>query len=377
MSDFEKRYSEIEEYLKGKLKGDALASFEAELKTNVALAEEVEVQRIARTAIEQVYLQEMSQIIREQSSRTNKGGNTWKYGIWGGAILLVVIGVLIFNNSPSQKEYSSSDSKRDKIVEKKKVETKKKLAPHNKNIRPTTHDKHLPQDKKETLEVIHFDTNADGSTIEDPQDTLITMQQTNTAQNSSVNVDTSTNEKTEHQNDDSNNTHPRIKKVTCDFSFAKITPQKASLGEENGGLILPEKEGFYYIINNGDIETETDIDGLSIGKYTVTVSNGKECQKNLGEFHIVESPCLKDKDYSYNIQYDDDFLIPLKENNQTEITIFSNIGRVIYKDVLENETEFEWNGQNINGENANLGLHKVVVKYNSKTSCIYNVVITE
>lgn len=361
MSSFEARYDQIEAYLKGALNETEREQFEIELAQNEALKEEVEIQKASRALIEQVYLQEMSAIISEQSVEKPVKPTHWKW-VAGAFIAIGVLTFLLVDKEDTSKEVHAPLS----IVvhevvsrEEQEEEVVSKVIPN--------------EELKINESNLVLETKSVKIAVEDTVTTAQIIQQTSQVVDQIVTQD--------NVDEITDSEKKSVKEVALEPECVKpkLTPVRVTdchLNELDGELLLDESKDIRYSINNSEFNDYPETRGLESGVYSVQLKDNKGCIFDLGNYKIKQSACLKERDIAYNIKYDGVLELPLKESERTEVVLLNRVGEQVFTTELENSNYFEWDGKYDNGNEAVLGLHKLVIKnIETKETCLYNVVI--
>ena len=360
MSDFDKRYDQIEAYLKGKLPEAEKAQFEVELASDSELREEVEVQKVSRSLMEQVYLKDISNIIKEQS---NQKPSYWKW-IATGLAGFITVSSLLYLNQP-KSTISVVEIQKDTLIFK---PTEAVIQKQESTI-VKTQEAAIPdvQLEKQLQEPVVEVQDIENSIFKEDKVVLKfdSIQKTK---------ETSVASKTEELKSNKKVVDPV---VVC--KQPKLNPIKTvdcHLNETDGELILDQSKGLKYQINNAEFLSAVETQGLPSGKYLVRAKDENDCIYDLGVHFIQKGNCLKETNYSFNTAYNDVIELAIKEVSTTEITILNKLGQTVFTNRLDNVSIFEWDGKYSDGREATLGIHKVIVKQNQNT-CLYNVIISK
>lgn len=360
MSVFDSRYDQIEAYIKGKLNEIERIAFEEELKYDATLKEEVDTQKASYAIIEQVYLQEMSKIIRQQS--LPKSNLKWK---WISGILVLATSLSLCYIYSSNVESSVSEE----VVKHKEVVIVKEIIvePESGNSERIKIKKEgINNSKKKEVVLITKEFSPEND-IEVEGNTSVFVTQDSLMSEESPPVLLS-NQVAEES--------PQATTEECvQPKLRSINVVDCHLEEVDGQLQLDESLGLFYSINNTEFTDYPETKGLPSGQYIIQVSDGKGCVFDLGEYTIKQLACLAKRDIAFNTSYESVLEVPIKEQDRTEITILNKLGKTVLTSNLYNNTVFEWDGKYDNGDAASLGIHKLVIENESKETCLYNVVI--
>lgn len=371
MNNFEPLYDQIELYLKNKLSENDLIAFEKELSQNPALKEEVQIQKMSKEVMEHAYLAEMSSIVKDQMK--TKKSSKWKLIFTFGTMTL---GVFIFSmyhfNNSIDDELSENNVSiiniEDSLENKKDTVQKKTKKPKNnhKLVRHNTSETYL-----ENNQGIVDQTTEDSTTliqiISESDEMDADIEENDTA---SVAEKIEKREKTIPK--------PIQNNTLCVLPKMKdVKTVACNLNKDNGQIILDENVGLKYSINDGEFMTSPESDYYSVGHYEINAKDEKGCLYELGTVSINQSPCLKTKDFAFNIDFDQSLSISILETEKTDVSILNRAGANVLETSLNQESEFIWDGFYQDGEKAKIGIHKIIVRSNRKETCVYNVVISQ
>lgn len=363
MSQFEARYDHIEAYLKGGLNTEEHRSFELEIENDPKLKEEVAIQKASQLLLEQVYLKEMSSIILEQS--LSKPKTIWKWVFGGIVVLGCVLSVLIANDKtsslsnvsgPQQSLMMDSQKEQGDISHQiKKVEEKELLKGDEEIVV-------IPTAKKDSTIVLE---KTNKRVIEEQEKSLLLNEKVETDHSDFIES------KDKKEADDKG-------EEKADCVLPKLHPievHDCHLNASDGELIVETKMGLFYSINDSEYLERPDSKQLEMGNYTIKAKNDLECIFELGTYTIKETACLSKRNFAFNILYEERLEVAIKEQLRAEIIILNKFGKQVFTTKIEESTMFEWNGRYDNGNEAELGIHKLIVKNAVNETCLYNVVI--
>ena len=371
MRNFESRYDTIQAYLKDQLIGDEKKAFEQELKNDPELEAEVESHQIAFLTVQHAYLSDMSDLVKDQMKAGARKSKKLKLLLAGLGVCLLSSVIIFWMNSTNSET----------LVTVLKVESDSLHYPTEKKV---------PKQAKDTFPVIKNPVIR--KVIVDEQ-----RENLNTPVETKVKIDTPIlkrkatlalpDEKVvdEHQSEieqkqatatNVNDTTPKIPQPDCSYDGLKVETKGASLGQEDGELILEYRKGLTYVINEGEWESQESLTGLGSRKYHVRMYDDVGCDVDLGTYTILQSDCMAQKDFAYN-QMEGALEISVNENKSAEVILMDRTGRTVFSRSLENEDVFSWDGEYLDGQSLGLGLHKLFINYSTSNRCIYNIVITQ
>ena len=370
MSDFEARYDQIENYLKGKLSFSEKTAFALEMERNIALKEEVAIQRAAFDMLQIDYLNDMSNIIKEQSQKPN--GKFWK---WFGLTSIGIITLLSSYWFISMNEDSTVliTSNKEQVL---------KVEPKNRDLSFVSVEKVDNTNPNVASLIVENKKNLESDSnqpLEKKIDVVVENKQT-IESNKIVVATEIVQVKTIEQTKDNKTSRVVHSKPLCNTKpLVEVITVAANRGEVNGSIrvVNKSKERLLYKLSINDFGTENNFPYLEKGDYKVKVKTEDACEYDFGVFTITESMCFAEKDFSFNLAYEPYWRLELPEDDLIEITIFNKLGQELVNRKLKNETVFEWNGYYDNHQKAIMGVHVLYEKNQQGEICKYNVVVSE
>lgn len=381
MSD-EKRYDELDAYLKGNMSATDKAQFEARLEVDSVLNEELKLLKSSREVMEFDYMMDLKANL-ESLAIEHKTAQNKKWWLLGGlAGLFILSGTTFFfypkEESPSQnvsldqsndqnlggdvvqivKEISSNEPKH--IKDQPTIQHSDdhvNLAPINTNPVQREHDVF----KEEAVAFIEKQPEELQAVKEEPP----TMDQQVFEEEVVV----------ESSNEVS-------AKTPCVRPKVSILSYGASADADNGSIVVnnqSDQELAYKLIETEEEYTQfNEIQDLKSGDYTLLAINDARCEFELGHVTIPRLPCLKERDHAFNRNYDHEWPIPTgQDTDDGHVQIIGQRGIPLYEADFQSGEELFWNGVDIQGAEMALGVYKVIISYNDGKTCLYNVVIEE
>lgn len=369
MSNFEDKYDQIEAFLKGKLSDADRIAFENELQNDPELKDEVAIQKSAYRLLEQDYMQDMSKIIKAQSS-IHKSRNIKRLGLVALAALGIGSLFLLVNNKEEkiqksknieqkqlvEAEIETVDKNREKSNSEVKTAQKEVNQQAGKEIKTPSFQLEVPKELKE-LKIDHKAIAEKTKAIEIQNPGFGVVPPLDSKPKEA--------EKTPVINC---NDKPKVE--------AKIT--KASKGEADAALTLHSANSdLTYKLNNGRFEAKSSFNNLSKGKYLLAAKTKDGCEYSIGTYEVQENPCLKETNYLFNPGFDTKLEIDLGVEDKYEVLIYNKLGKMVCKKEVDKSTMFEWDGNYDNLQKADMGVHVLFVKNSNGEMCKYNVVVSE
>jgi hypothetical protein len=370
MSQFEDQYDRIEDYLKNRLSVQDRLAFESQMAAKEDLREEVAIQKMAIGVLDHAYMQDMSKLISNEIARKSLSQN-WK---WIGLMVLIGVSVLAFVVYDNKKEGDGDK----KILKKEALQTiglKEEIplakqsqtegSPSEKNSHSINTPQNIPSVKiNPTIEGDQNSRNSIAPIIKEKQEEK-TVIVSNTNKENNIKIP----EKPEKI---------VVEQVMCDYvPKVKVTNKIADLGKDNGELIVYNltKDKLLYSINKSEFDQQNNFTNLKKGSYQLMVEKGS-CKYDIGVFEVKESFCNSNKDYSFNINQESEFVLDSKSNDIQVINIYNKIGNLVLEKTLQANEDLTWDGLYSNGQEAVIGLHVIYVKHLNGEICKYNVVIS-
>lgn len=158
---------------------------------------------------------------------------------------------------------------------------------------------------------------------------------------------------------------PNIETVNCD------------LGASNGQLNFNHAGVAFKVGEYGTFDELSELTGLEKGKYSISAKTQNGCQYDLGVFEIQENHCSNTKNYLFSPGLEANLILPLVEQEESNITIFNSSGTLVLEERLFNADQFEWSGRLSNGSMAAIDSYIVLVNKNQIKSCKYDVVVAK
>ncbi len=127
--------------------------------------------------------------------------------------------------------------------------------------------------------------------------------------------------------------------------------------------------------DNGEFVKETQFSELAKGAYHIVAKDTKECEYQLGQIIVKETNCISDYQRTFSPDLDSPWQIPVLTNENATIIIKNKAGENMYSFQGEIGNNTYWNGQNLGGNIAPIGVYKTIVSYSNGEDCVYSITL--
>lgn len=163
----------------------------------------------------------------------------------------------------------------------------------------------------------------------------------------------------------------------CDtITFPEIDIIHPSVINEDGQISFSTIENFEFIVSSDD-EPINDFSQLSSGSYSVVSEHLNGCSKKYDPVLLVRKPCARENSFIFESAFQDELLLPVIEELNSNITIFSKRKTVLLRTTVSDESNFIWDRTLGDGNVAGTGTYIVVIETDNNKPCKYSVVVTE
>jgi hypothetical protein len=338
MNKQELTYWRIHDYLKGKMKGNDLVQFENELNTNESLKDEVEMHRLANSLIINNRLNTAKQTSLDIQKEYKKGSFSAKYIIGGLVLIGTLVGTYFFNKTTNNQPKTTEVQESNKIESQPKSAIQLETKPVEKVI---SRKETFKQAKLKPTEATETSIPTAPVSISNPIEKPV-VQTENTSKAEQASASESIVQKLIVQAD------------PCDG--IKISASTSSLGTCKG-----EETGAIYIsdIKGGSIPYKTEIVSakenikmanklLPSGKYNVLISDKNNCSTLIENVPVKAIEC-DSKEEVFNPFIGEHLTLPV-HHSKTTFVVYDKTGALYFKQSINANETFEWNGQSLNGE---------------------------
>lgn len=376
MTEEQKRYDQIEAYLKGKMTAAEASQFEYRMLLDADLKQEVSVQKWALEALRLDYRDKLSDLIRERGREYKPANSNWKWWALGGLFLMGILAVGLFM-------FQNTDPVEQKIARLEKVNEPVKVIAQEKNPPISDQAGKLLEKPTKVITPVNTEGNFVGSvdTLRKFIDTVYVADHSiDTTQKLST-IPIGSLEEVHKTKIEQHDSMPVIHKVDDCLNPPKVdfevTP--AHKGYQDGTVSLfSNLEGellFALLPFQEEFQSDRYINQVPAGKYLLKAKNGS-CQFNLGSVEVPETICNPQKDYTFNVIFEQEFKLPIPDRVSGQVSIINKAGLEVFSRNFESGQQVLWNGFAQNGTDTQSGIHKLIVKTSQET-CMYNVVVAK
>ncbi|MBO9699504.1 MAG: hypothetical protein J7604_04795 [Sporocytophaga sp.] len=327
-------YSQVEDYIHGRLTTEELLAFEAKLSNDPDLARQVKLHELADNLVIENRLLEVSAIIKNQSG--NSASGKIKYtaiSIFAAATLGVGGWLLIQSNSENSEQVL--------------MQSNQEIIPENKQYF------HSPSEPLYESGTVPAQKNS-VKTKTNQEEVLEEAASSNTIDSMSVKVETTVRQ--EKDLSISNASEKSLPSETTNLNPCEKTELSAAIktietceGEEQGAIKVQQIKGgiepYSYSVFDG--EEIKDAAHLQSGSYKVVIVDGNGCRKTYDHLTVKDKNCPKD--YSFNPFIEENWEIP-SHGKAGKLLIYDASGNIYFeKQIVEGEKD-HWSGEGKTGE---------------------------
>ncbi|GAL84383.1 hypothetical protein CHU_0781 [Sporocytophaga myxococcoides] len=326
-------YSQIEDYIHGRLTTEELLAFETELSNDSDLAKRVKLHKLADDLIIENRLLEVSALIKSQSGNSSSVKIKYTAISIFAATLVGFAGWFCFQNYSKKPSHNRYQAYQETIPEIKEAIPSK---PFNDKNTPTV-QKNKVKTKSNQAEISESVT--PGNKVDSLP--IFQMELTETEEKKSVISIIS----------DKNNAVEKLSLNPCEKTElrASVKTIETCEGEEQGAIKVQQINGgtepYTYTVFDG--EEIKDATSLPSGSYKLIISDGNGCKKIFDNLIVKNKNCPKD--YSFNPYIDENWEIP-SMGKAGKLLIYDASGNIYFeKQVAEGDKE-HWSGEGKSGE---------------------------
>jgi len=126
-------------------------------------------------------------------------------------------------------------------------------------------------------------------------------------------------------------------------------------------------KGPFQIFLNEELVEETRIEDLDSDIYNLQIEDSRGCKSEVVLSEIVMTSCLKQNlgkiDDAFSPSNGQTWDAPINNDNAGELTIYNKSYEEVTEQEISSGDQFEWNGTNLNGEFAPVGVYIVKIQY--------------
>ncbi|MCR6638399.1 MAG: hypothetical protein NVV82_05230 [Sporocytophaga sp.] len=326
-------YSQIEDYIHGRLTTENLLAFEAELSSDPDLARQVKLHELADDLVIENRLLEVSALIKNQPDHSSSVKIKYTAITIFAATLLGLAGWFWYQNNSEKPAYNHYQEIQETTPESNESLPSKPLFEKNsKAAQKNTVDKN-------SNKIVVSESVAPAVTTESLPTIQLDLQ------------DQGENEPVISNTSDKISSEEKSSLSPCEKTelTASVKTIETCEGEEQGAIRVQQIKGgtepYTYTVFNGD--EIKDATSLASGSYKLIISDGNGCKKTYDHLTVKNKNCPKD--YSFNPFIDEHWEIP--SNGQAgKLLIYDSSGNIYFeKQVAEGDIE-HWSGEGKSGE---------------------------
>jgi len=325
-------YSQVEDYIHGRLTTEELLAFEAKLSNDPDLARQVKLHELADDLVIENRLLEVSAILHNQTSRSSSGKIKYTViSIFAAAILGV--GGWLWIQQNSEKPEQVSQQAKQEIISESKQDTPSEPSRGSGTVQARKNSVNTKNKQEEVSVVPAPSVTADSQ--------FVKMEATLPLENKPVTSNTS--EKSIASEKLSLNPCEKIELT------ASVKTIETCEGEEQGAIRVQQIKGgtepYSYSVFDG--EEIKDAAHLQSGIYKLVISDGNGCRKTYDHLSVKNKNCPKD--YSFNPFIEENWEIP-SNGKAGKLLIYDASGNIYFeKQIAEGEKD-HWSGEGKTGE---------------------------
>lgn len=344
-------YHLIDSYLNGKLEGEALRTFENQLQSDPAFAEEVSFQQLTNEVVVGASYDDLRSQMTKDIDKIDTSAKIKTWSLYTVAALVLLSGGIGYYTY-SQKETDSKPT-----LTKEVNPTTQLYNSGNTSGAPITKHSNTSSAKKDPSNITNVKESP--ASIVDIQTTpapIIPIPQHTPA--AATTTDAKTNQPIEHNTTLAN---PCLNaQITAEISTKPSCPNESA-----GTILIPQVHGgtgpYTLALDHASGKPIKDTYSyLSAGTHTLFITDKNGCSK---EFHVIiaEKNCKKTS-YVFAPEKGETWKISGNDNTDFTITILNMAGTQVYKSHTM-QGEFEWQGIGQQGEYLSAGLYIYIIEY--------------
>lgn len=351
----DKRYQQIEDFLKGNLTGPEEEAFAKEMAASPDLASRVDKHKLAEELVLEHKLLDVKSILQEEIQKGERIKLIQKLVAAGVGIILaaLLLSFLIANKDKAetinQKSVPAPDTASVENLSRKQTP----VLQEEKNLSVVPIEKPLlPESRKDTkVETANFITEPE-QVIEIKDSVSDNVEASNKPLQTKK--DTAITQKTDQQ---------KVADPCADFEItARLTPVATCEGEAEGRIEISKITGGTAPYSTTITDEEGNIvtgNNLPAGLYSVRITEGTGCSKKYKEVSISEKACMKE--YSFNPFYGESFDIPYYKEDGI-FTVYDKSGKTWFSKTVQGTSAEKWDGSSANGD-INTGYYMFTIRY--------------
>lgn len=341
-------YEQIDEFLKGNLKGNDLAEFQHKMESDTEFSETVRAQKVVNEMVMTKHLADLKGKMQKdlQHHHFDKKTNYLKYGL-GLAGILAATSVVIWQWNGNEEPKTSLPEQPKALV---KIEQKQ-----TELIREISKQ----EPKQESKSKLPKTTNV-ANEIPKPSNSVSEVK-TAFAKEPDLNV---------KNVETTSVTQPEKAQSTVDCSAKQwritIETSPTCFGKSEGAILVFDREKHLYSIDEGQhFGTKKEFSSLAQGTYHLIAKDVDGCEyKSTAE--VKSKKCKTSEEIVFNPSLGN-WIVPTKDHSDMEVTIVNKSGQPVWK-TDHSIQQPEWDGKNLDGQLVPVGLYGFRIQYSDGDS---------
>ena len=339
-------YEQIDQFLKGNLKGNDLTDFQQKLDLDKEFSETVRAQKVVNEMVMTRHLTALKGKMQEdlKNKNFNSANKKWNYGAFLGMLLVASVAVWLLNGETTTIQVLAKENK-PLVKDERKVNEPILKTPEKAQIQKAKPD--VPKSSSDILKI-----SKPGTAI---------LEITKETANEPVLIDKLPEAKTANKTEIAPLFDCSIKKWSVNIE----TSPTCSLKRE-GYILIFDIEKLEYSIDNGQhFGRIKEYNSLAQGKYLLIAKDLNGCEyKTTAE--VNSKICKTMDDIVFNPTLGN-WKVMTKDNLETEVEVHDKSGRLVWKR-NSNSDQPEWDGKNNQGQLVEIGMYGFRIQYSDGDS---------
>ena len=340
-------YEQIDEFLKGNLKGNGLANFQHKMESDKEFSEIVRAQKAVNEMILTKYLAELKGKMQQdlKGKNFNKNTNNGKYGFGLVVILIISLAIWQLNGNEEPKTSLPQQPKAIVKIEQKATETIQEIS---KNELKLESKSELPKPSTVVQEISKPANSVSEVKIEVAREPELRVR----------NEETTSVKQSEKAN-------PTIDCAAKNWKINIETSPTCSSKSEGSILVFDREKHTYSIDEGRHFATKKEFNALAQGTYSLIAKDTDGCEYK-STIEVKSKKCKTLEEFVFNPTLGN-WIVPTKDNSDVEVTIVNKSGQQVWK-MSYSFQQPEWDGKNIDGQLVPIGLYGFHISYSNGDS---------
>jgi hypothetical protein len=343
-------YEQIDEFLKGNLKGNELSNFQQKMESDSEFSETVRAQKVVNEMVMTKHLADLKgkmQLDLQNNSFNNKT-NYLKYGFGlAGIMVATTLAIWQWNGNEEPKTSLPEQPKAIVKIEQKAIEP---IQENSKEELKQEGKSEMPKSTNVIKEISKPANSVSESQIEVEKEPELSIR----------NVEATSIKEPE-----------KVAKQTIDCLIKQwkinIETSPTCLGKSEGSILIFDREKHLYSIDEGKyFSTKKEFNTLAQGAYHLIAKDENGCEYNT-ETEVKSKKCKTLEDLVFNPNLGA-WHVLTKDNLDSEIEIRDKAGRLVWKKIFSSSDLQEWDGRNNEGQLVPIGLYCFHIVYSNGDS---------